>query len=405
MDSIDSTDSSPLPPNQGLVMLIELSISGAFSSQAKLAAALMIVLASNHAILAQSPLPPNSKISYTTEVREQIKKIIPTIGLVLVRNANDPDQKLRPRGSGVIVRKDGLVITNFHVIARDRSTKTFDDIFLSLPSDASADAATAPRQLKLKIVLTNQERDLALLRVLPDKPETPVELPFIVIGDSHKVELLDDVFIIGFPEKGGTTITVNPGVVEGKDALDDWIKTNGRLLHGNSGGAAVNSEGKLIGVPTRVVVDSDAEKTYGSVGYLRPAHLVAAMISNYQEAEMKAAQKPAPTVATAPNTLPANEPRAMGVVVVRGVVKSTAGKPLAGVRVGLLLVGKEVAASNLITWGGSNADGQFTLEKPVPPGRYNLRARVIGYEAYSLDLDLSSASLPITIELKPTSPD
>ena len=90
---------------------------------------------------------------------------------------------------------------------------------------------------------------------------------------------------------------------------------------------------------------------------------------------------------------------------VRGSVTSTSGKPLAGVRVGLLLVGKEVAASNLITWGGSNAEGQFTLEKPVPPGRYNLRARVIGYETYSLDLDLSSASVPIKIELKPTTPD
>jgi S1-C subfamily serine protease len=273
-----------------------------------------------------------------------------------------------------------------------------------LPSDPSADAATAQRQFKLKIVLLNQDHDLALLRVLPDKPDTPVELPFIVLGDSHKLELLDDIFIIGFPEKGGTTVTVNPGVVEGKDALDDWIKTNGRLLHGNSGGAAVNSEGKLIGVPTRVVVDSDSEKTYGSVGYLRPAHLVAAMISKFQEAEMNAAAaKPAPVKTATANAAPANEARAMGAIVVRGTVKSTSGQPLAGVRVGLLLVGKEVAASNLITWGGSNADGQFTLEKPVPPGRYNLRARVIGYEAYSLDVDLSSANVPLEIELKPVS--
>jgi S1-C subfamily serine protease len=384
-------------------MLIEFFTSGASSSQTRMAAMWMLLWVCSHILYAQSLPPSAGKVSYSPEVRETIKKMIPAIGLVLVRNANDPDQKLRPRGSGVIVRKDGLVITNFHVIARDRSTKTFDEIFLSLPSEASADAATASRQLKLKIVLTNQDRDLALLRVLPDKPDTPVELPFIVLGDSHKVELLDDVFIIGFPEKGGTTVTVNPGVVEGRDALDDWIKTNGRLLHGNSGGAAVNSEGKLIGVPTRVVVDSDAEKTYGSVGYLRPAHLVAAMISNYQEAEMKAAQKPVITVAPTPNAAPANEARALGVMVVRGTVKSTSGKPLAGVRVGLLLVGKEVAASNLITWGGSNAEGQFTLEKPVPPGRYNLRARVVGYEAYSLDLDLSSASVPLTIELKPTS--
>jgi S1-C subfamily serine protease len=385
-------------------MLIAVFTAGMISSQAKRVVVWMMVLTST--LYAQSNTPPAPKISYSNEVREQIKKVIPAIGLVLVRNANDPEQKLRPRGSAVIVRKDGLVITNFHVIARDRSTRPFDEIFLSLPSDPSANAANAQRQFKLKIVLSNQERDLTLLRIVPEKVEgkPEVELPFVVLADSHKVELLDDVFIIGFPEKGGTTVTVNPGVIEGKDALDDWIKTNGRLLHGNSGGAAVNSEGKLIGVPTRVVVDSDAEKTYGSVGYLRPAHLVAAMISKYQEAEMNAAAAPKPAPAVAPNNPPTNEPRSMNTIVVRGTVKSTSGQPLAGVRVGLLLVGKEVAASNLVTWGGSNAEGQFTLEKPVPPGRYNLRARVIGYEAYSLDIDLTSAHPPLEIELKPTSP-
>ena len=199
-------------------------------------------------------------------------------------------------------------------------------------------------------------------------------------------------------------MTVNPGVVEGKDALDDWIKTNGRLLHGNSGGAAVNSAGKLVGIPTRVVVDSDTEKTYGSVGYLRPAHLVAALISKYQEAEMNAAtQKTAPAIAVLPNTPTPSETKAPGLLSVNGLVKSTSGEPLAGVRVGLLLVGKEVAASNLVTWGGSNAEGKFVLEKPITPGRYNLRARVVGYEAFSLDLDISSANVPLVIELKPSS--
>ena len=81
------------------------------------------------------------------------------------------------------------------------------------------------------------------------------------------------------------------------------------------------------------------------------------------------------------------------------------GVTLGGVRVGLLLVGEEVAAASIITWGGTNAEGQFELEKPVPPGRYNLRAKVVGYDLYSIDFDLSSANQPITIELKPTSRD
>lgn len=354
---------------------------------------------------AQRSEVPTRTVAFTADVREQIKKVIPAIGLVMVRNVGDADQKLRPRGSAVIVRKDGLVMTNFHVIARDRSVRVFDELYLSLPADPSADATTAARQFRLKPVLTNQDRDLALLRIEPAKPgDPPLALPFVELGDTRSVELLDDIFIIGFPEKGGTTVTVNPGVVEGKDALDDWIKTNGRLLHGNSGGAAVNSAGKLIGIPTRVVVDSDSEKTYGSVGYLRPAHLVAAMISKYQEAEMNAAMQasaPKPAPVATPNIAAPTETKAPSQLSVHGLVKSASGEPLAGVRVGLLMVGSEVAASNIITWGGSNAEGKFVLEKPIAPGRYNLRARVVGYEAFSRDLEISSATLPLVIELKP----
>ena len=122
----------------------------------------------------------------------------------------------------------------------------------------------------------------------------------------------------------------------------------------------------------------------------------------------KAAGKLTPTIAATNPTPVANNAansKAPALLTVRGLVKSVEGKPLGGVRVGLLLVGEEVAAASIITWGGTNAEGQFELEKPVPPGRYNLRAKVVGYDLYSIDLDLSSASQPIAIELKPTSRD
>ena len=368
---------------------------------------------------AQTPAPAANtetprKNVISAEAREQVKKVVPAIGLVMVRNGFDNDAKPRPRGSAVIVHKDGLVITNFHVVARDRSTKLYDEIYLSLPPDSSADASASPRLLKLTSVLTNPERDLALLKIVPDanaKPDAPLPaFTFLELGESNKIELLDDLFIIGFPEKGGTTVTVNYGVVEGKDALDDWIKTDARIIHGNSGGAAVNLAGKLIGIPTRVVNDSDGAKTYGSVGYLRPAHLVGAMIAKYREMEAKAAaekqndKKNIVIAAATPNTPNQQNSnvasKVSGLVMIRGSVKSTDGKPLAGVRVGLLHVGQEVAASNLITWGGTNAEGQFVLEKTVQPGKYNLRAKVVGYELYNLDLTVTADGAALVIELK-----
>jgi S1-C subfamily serine protease len=351
-----------------------------------------------------------SRALASQEARERVRKVIPAVGLVLVRHGASADAELRPRGSAVVVRRDGLVATNLHVIARDKTDRLYEDIFLSFAVEPGAAATSAPRRYRLKPVIINEARDLALLRVVPEEGQEPPSFTPVELGDAQKLELLDDIVIIGFPEKGGTTVTVNTGVVEGKDALDEWVKTDARLIHGNSGGAAVNGEGKLIGIPTKVVVDSDGKHSYGAVGYLRPAHLVAAMVSRYQEAEQKTVAQVRPEVTTAapapslsPNAGPA--PKSGPLVTVRGVVKAADGTPVAGARVGLLRVGQEVSAQSLITWGGSNAEGRFELEKPVPPGRYTLRAKAIGYEAFSLDVEIGAGAEPVVIELRAPSND
>ncbi len=362
----------------------------------QLAATLLIALP----IFAQTHQAANRRTVITPEAREQVRKIIPAIGLVQVRVPEDADRKLRPRGSAVIIRKDGLVITNLHVVMRDNSTKLFDEIYLCLPENSRTDAAAVSKQYKLSPLLLNEERDLALMRIETKTEEAPLNLPVIEFADPNKLELLDDLFILGFPEKGGTTITVNYGVVEGRDALDEWIKTDARLIHGNSGGAAVDATGKLIGIPTRVEVDRDEEKTYGAVGYLRPIKLVTAMITRWQEQETRNARMKAALGESTEKTAP------MKVLIVEqfklfGAVRSIQGKPLAGVKVGLSLSEKGSNPHDLISWCESNSDGQFSLEKMLPVGRYSLQAKLDGFDAIKIEMSISKGVTPITIELKP----
>lgn len=343
------------------------------------------------------------------QAREQVRQVIPAVGLVLVRNGG-ADSELRPRGSAVVVRKDGLVATNYHVVARDKSLRLYDDIYLSFALEPGEAATSAPRRYRLKPAMLNQERDLALLKITPEDNAQPTAFTTIEFGDSQKLELLDDLVVIGFPDKGGTTVTVNTGVVEGKDTLEGWIKTDARLMHGNSGGAAVNSEGKLIGIPTKVVVDKDDERSYGAVGYLRPANLVAAMLAKYEESESRTATatpKPTDVAPPAPKSAAQAQSAASGAPTfpVRGVVRTANGRAVAGARIGLLPLGREVNASTLITWGGSNAEGQFELEKPVPAGRYTLRAKALGYEAFSADVEVGATAAPVVIVLRASSPD
>jgi len=214
--------------------------------------------------------------------------------------------------------------------------------------------------------------------------------------------VLEDLFIIGFPEKGGSTLTVNRGVVEGKDILANWIKTDARVIHGNSGGAAVSSEGLLIGIPTKVVADEqpvdrdgdgfpDDSRRYGAVGFLRPSHLVAEMIAQLGDGDTANAPMPTASKRAESSTL----------VTVRGIVRSPAGKPVAGALVGLVPLGESnITENTLLTWGSTNAEGAFKLNRPVPPGRYTLKAKALANQPYSSDVDIGPGAAALIVEMR-----
>jgi hypothetical protein len=148
----------------------------------------------------------------------------------------------------------------------------------------------------------------------------------------------------------------------------------------------------------------DDYKWLGAVGFLRPAYLVDSMLARLRELEKNAsAAFPAKDVRpSAPAETQNTEPAPL--VTVRGVVKSSVdGKPIAGARVGLTLLGSvEVTANNLLTWGGTNAEGEFELNKPVPPGRYTLKAKAIKHQASSLDVEVVRKAPQLIIELRPS---
>ena len=347
-------------------------------------------------------------MSITPEARALVRQAIASTGLILVRNSTDaPTQAPRARGSAVIVRSDGIVVTNNHVITNDRTGRLYDEMFFGLSRDG--DQSSFTNRYRLKPLIISTENDLALLRIVSDYAGNPTPksftFPSIEIGDSRKIKTLDDLFIVGFPEKGGLTVTVNPGVVEGKDILGNWIKTDARVIHGNSGGAAVNSEGKLVGIPTKVVADvqpvdtngdgfPDDYRRYGAVGFLRPSYLVVEMLAQLDSKDAPEANSAYPS---APKIVESST-----LLAVQGVVKSaTTGLPIAGALVGLLPFGETtVSESTLLTWGSTNAEGEFKLNRPVPPAKYTIKAKAFAHQFFTSDIELGPGSLPLVIEMR-----
>ena len=338
--------------------------------------------------------------SLTPESQSSIRQAISAVGLILVRNGGDPaEQGPRPRGSAVVVRGDGLVVTSYHVIARDRSQQLYDEIYFALPVEGRL-AVSSSQLYRLKPVSLNKKFDLALLKVEKESVGSREGLPAIEIADSLAVRELDELAIIGYPEKGGSTVTVNLGTVEGKDVLENWIKTDARLIHGNSGGAAVDSRGKLIGIPTKVVVDRqptdkdgdgfpDGYYTLGAVGFLRPSNIITAMLAQLDSASGDQGGL-------------ISEASAASQLTVTGFVRSAGGgRPIGGAAVGLVPLGtQEVSAKNILTWGYTDPEGRFQLNKPVPPGLYTLQARTYGYEIFKRDIELNQKTTQLVIELR-----
>lgn len=368
-----------------------------------MALALASIVGLPAALFAQRSSSPKPSAPLSSAARNRIRKAVSAVGLILVRNAKDAPLP-RPRGSAVIIRSDGIVVTNKHVITDTKSQQTFDEIHLSLSTD-DAPSAFPPKTYRLNLLVTNAKYDLALLRIKPDATGMAARsggFPFIELADSQTVKLLDDLIIIGYPEKGGTSVTLSEGVIEGKDTLGNWIKTDARIIHGNSGGAAVNRDGKLIGIPTKVEADDqeldkdgdgfpDAKRSYGAVGYLRPANLVAAMLAKIDERDsVRRIDVPMP------------KGKLENGIALRGSVRiAPNGKPIVGALVGLVPLGaKTVSETNLLAWGNTNADGVFIFNRPVLPGRYTLKAHALGYELHSQDVEITPTSKEFMIQLR-----
>ncbi len=162
--------------------------------------------------------------------------------------ADDPRQRRQPSrryneggaertlASGVIVSKDGYVLTNRHVI------EGADDITVSLSDGHSAPA---------KVVGSDAETDLAVLKVdLHD-------LPVITLGRIEDVRVGDVVLAIGNPFNVGQTVTMGIVSALGRSHLnltnfENYIQTDAAINPGNSGGALVNASGNLIGINSAI---------------------------------------------------------------------------------------------------------------------------------------------------------
>ncbi|MGC3978929.1 MAG: trypsin-like peptidase domain-containing protein [Paludibacteraceae bacterium] len=188
-------------------------------------------------------------------------------------NRQQPKQESVPlgSGSGVIISKDGYIVTNNHVIANSTEIEvTLND----------------KRTFKAKLVGADPNTDIALLKINADN------LPTIVLGNSDDIKVGEWVLAVGNPFN--LTSTVTAGIVSAKARsigiigsngsgsmpIESFIQTDAAINPGNSGGALVNTKGELVGINAAIASQTG---TYAGYGFAIPVSIVKKVVTDLRE--------------------------------------------------------------------------------------------------------------------------
>ncbi|WP_093092506.1 DegQ family serine endoprotease [Shimia aestuarii] len=174
----------------------------------------------------------------------------------------------RPRrtsalGSGFVISEDGYVVTNNHVI------EGADEILIEFYSG---------EELPAKVIGTDKNTDIALLKVESDKP-----LPFVSFGDSDTARVGDWVIAMGNPL--GQGFSVSAGIVSARNralsgSYDDYIQTDAAINRGNSGGPLFNMDGEVVGVNTAILSPNGGSI---GIGFSMASNVVKKVVAQLQE--------------------------------------------------------------------------------------------------------------------------
>lgn len=266
-------------------------------------------------------------------------------------------------GSGVLVRSDGIVITNNHVVEG---------------SDAIKVELSDKRQYDAKIVAQDERTDLAALKLIGTNNQ---QLPFLELHDADTLEVGDLVLAIGNPYGIGQTVTngIVSALARNQVGIQDFrslIQTDAAINPGNSGGALVTMDGKLVGINTAIVSKSGGSS---GVGFAIPSNLVAPILASVD----KGGKVKRPWIGLAVENVTSEIAASLGLsypmgVLIRGVSKNGPAHK-AGLKVGDLLThidGQELSS-----------EGAFRFRLAVRPIGATLKMKAIR-SGNSLEFDV-----------------
>ena len=206
-------------------------------------------------------------VEVTVQSRQQYETIDPFFQFFFGNPFSGPQSReQKGSGSGVIIRPDGYIVTNNHVVqGATKVTVTLND----------------NRQFDATVIGTDPATDVAIIKV------DGSDLPTIPMGDSDQLRLGEWVLAIGSPLGEQLRGTITAGIVSAKGRsmpntsgefkIESFIQTDAAVNPGNSGGALVNKKGELIGINTAIISQTGA---YSGYSFAVPVNIVKKVVKD-----------------------------------------------------------------------------------------------------------------------------
>lgn len=295
-------------------------------------------------------------------------------------------------GSGVIINSEGLVLTNYHVVFPNGDKDV--EIWAGLVD--TRNGYLPPSQVvKLKVIQADKDLDLALLQIVPKQDSKKKKYPYLSLVSDPELTYGDTLTLVGFPSAGGLTTTVVKTNIIGFDEEEGWIKVEGSVMRGASGGAVVNKRGELVGIATKVAADRSplfdedglplGTVLLGTVGFVRSADTIATFINTNGGNGIGNE--------TGSITSKVKDKK----IKVKGtVLDKKTNKPIPGTVVAVLAAGlsgkEELVQGELLAWARTDFNGNFILNRPLKINKYRVKIVHPQYKVLLDDMDLKESN-------------
>ncbi|WP_370247211.1 FHA domain-containing protein [Nocardioides sp.] len=245
------------------------------------------------------PAPPAADDSLAVLTRDELDRAKAATVLLLAETEDSFGGTVQYSGSGSMITPHGLILTNAHVAAPSspglaeyysEDEQIADPDYLLVALTGSDDAPAEP-EYRARPVAADGVTDVAVMQIYATADGTEIEpddldLPTMPLGDSDEMSSGEDITILGFPGiSESARITVTTGVVSTFIDRPDLgerseIDTDARIAPGNSGGAAINNDAEIIGIPSAYFSSGDSPIVSGRV---RPINFVRDFIDAAEE--------------------------------------------------------------------------------------------------------------------------